>query len=271
MTTDRELVTSQLYNLILARGTRSFERQQLQAARHALEAGAPLKQTLADLQFQLRPLAWRDNLTPDVADFYAELTGDTASSTIKQPLATTTENEETAIFAGGCFWCMVEPFETHPGINRVTSGYTGGTTSHPTYDEVLAGGTGHVEAVEIKFDPTKITYEELVTLYWQISDPTDDQGQFQDRGPQYRPAIFVQNQAQETIATASKQALIASGRYRNPIITPVSPAQPFWPAENYHQQFYLKQSKRYKAINRARNQLRKTDQLQNQLHHFIHR
>lgn len=147
---------------------------------------------------------------------------------------------QTAIFAGGCFWCMVEPFENLPGIEKVRSGYTGGTVANPTYDEVAAHMTGHTEAVKIWFDDDIVSYESLVELYWQLADPTDAMGQFADRGDTYRPVIFVKDDGQRQIATASKQALAASGRFDQPIVTTIEDAKPFYDAEEEHQQFYKK-------------------------------
>ncbi len=149
--------------------------------------------------------------------------------------------EETAIFAGGCFWCMVKPFDTLPGVKAVRSGYTGGWKNHPTYAEVASHQTGHTEAVKITFDPTLISYQELVELYWQTADPTDAMGQFQDRGDSYRPVIFVNSAQQRAVAEASKAALQASGRFGDrPIVTKIEPAGPFWEAEEEHQDFYKK-------------------------------
>lgn len=145
---------------------------------------------------------------------------------------------ETAIFAGGCFWCMVAPFDQQPGIISVVSGYTGGHTVKPTYEQVKAHTTGHTEAVKITFDPEKISYQELVEIYWHQTDPTDAMGQFQDRGDNYRPVIFVADDTQRTIATASKAALQASERFDQPIVTAIEPVQPFYPAEAEHQRFY---------------------------------
>lgn len=147
---------------------------------------------------------------------------------------------ERAIFAGGCFWCMVQPFDEHPGIYSVVSGYTGGHVPNPTYEQVCSHTTGHTEAVEILFDPTIISYQELVTIYWQQTDPTDAFGQFQDRGDNYRPVIFYLNDEQKKVAEKSKQELAESGRYSQPIVTTIEPAQPFYPAEMYHQDYYKK-------------------------------
>ncbi|GAB2720678.1 peptide-methionine (S)-S-oxide reductase MsrA [Paenibacillus thermoaerophilus] len=152
---------------------------------------------------------------------------------------------ELATFAGGCFWCMVKPFDRLPGVIRVTSGYTGGHTENPTYEEVCSGTTGHTEAVEIEFDPNVIPYEELVGLFWQQIDPTDAGGQFHDRGSSYRPAIFYHSEKQKAIAEASKKELQESGRFDKPIAVEISPAQTFYPAEDYHQDYYKKNPLRY--------------------------
>ncbi|KRL43950.1 peptide-methionine (S)-S-oxide reductase MsrA [Lacticaseibacillus manihotivorans] len=153
--------------------------------------------------------------------------------------------KETAIFAGGCFWCMVEPFETQPGILNVVSGYTGGHVANPTYEQVKSHTTGHTEAVEITFDPDIITYAQLVEIYWQQTDPTDAMGQFQDRGDNYRPVIYVANAEQRAIAAASKKALEASGRFDHPIVTQIVDASTFYPAEDEHQEFYQHNPRRY--------------------------
>lgn len=152
---------------------------------------------------------------------------------------------ETAIFAGGCFWCMVKPFDTQPGIISVVSGYTGGHVINPTYEQVTTGTTGHTEAVEITFDPAVISYQQLVEIYWQQTDPTDALGQFADRGDSYRPVIFYANEAQRKIAEASKATLAKSGRFTQPIVTTIEPAQAFYPAEGYHQNYYKTHSVHY--------------------------
>lgn len=249
---------SQLYNLIINPGTRDWERSQLLAARDRLESGQEQKNVLSELEAALRPLALRGNLTPDFQDFYDQLRGiETTQTTQKTKTHQITDwsHQETAIFAGGCFWCMVEPFEQKIGITSVLSGYTGGNIPHPTYDQVSSGLSGHVEAVEIIFDNRLITYEELVSLYWQLTDPTDAGGQFQDRGKQYRPIIFVGDPQQQAIAEASKEQLQRAGHYAKPIITEIRPATTFWPAENYHQGFYQKNPHRYRRIQRVRKQL----------------
>ncbi|WP_203638180.1 peptide-methionine (S)-S-oxide reductase MsrA [Levilactobacillus wangkuiensis] len=152
---------------------------------------------------------------------------------------------ETAIFAGGCFWCMVQPFDTQPGIQSVVSGFTGGHTVNPTYAEVASHTTGHTEAVKITFDPAIISYADLVEIYWRQTDPTDASGQFQDRGDSYRPVIFVDGPAQRQAAEASKAALASSGRFDEPIVTQIEDVQPFYPAEEEHQDFYRKNPFRY--------------------------
>ncbi|KRN30406.1 peptide-methionine (S)-S-oxide reductase MsrA [Liquorilactobacillus mali] len=150
------------------------------------------------------------------------------------------EKIDTAIFAGGCFWCMVKPFDEYPGIIKVVSGYTGGHVPNPTYEQVCSHTTGHTEAVEITFDPTVVSYEKLVEIYWQQTDPTDAMGQFQDRGDNYRPVIFTKNNEQKKIALASREKLAKSGKYDKPIVTMIEDAKPFYKAEEYHQDFYKK-------------------------------
>lgn len=151
---------------------------------------------------------------------------------------------ETAIFAGGCFWCMTKPFDQMPGIISVRSGYTGGDVENPTYEQVKSGTTGHTEAVKIVFDKTIISYEELLEIYWHQTDPTDAAGQFQDRGSNYRPVIFVKNETQRQAAERSLKNLIASERFKKPIVTKIEPTCPFYEAEEEHQQFYKKDPKR---------------------------
>ena len=146
--------------------------------------------------------------------------------------------EARAIFAGGCFWCMEPPFEKLEGVIEVISGYTGGVLEHPTYQQVISGTTGHLEAIEVRYDPDKIDYSTLVEVFWRQIDPTDDGGSFVDRGSQYLSAIFYLDETQQQIAEASKAALGASGRYQAPIVTALLPAKPFYPAEAYHQDYY---------------------------------
>ncbi|TVZ86901.1 peptide-methionine (S)-S-oxide reductase [Aeribacillus composti] len=153
---------------------------------------------------------------------------------------------EKATFAGGCFWCMVKPFDQWDGIEKVISGYTGGHVENPTYEQVKTGTTGHYEAVQIEFDPTVFPYDKLLEIYWQQIDPTDDGGQFHDRGSQYRTAIFYHSNEQKTLAEQSKLALAKSGKFNKPIVTKILPAAPFYSAEEYHQNFYQKNPEAYK-------------------------
>ncbi|OAH55805.1 MULTISPECIES: peptide-methionine (S)-S-oxide reductase MsrA [Bacillaceae] len=154
---------------------------------------------------------------------------------------------EKAIFAGGCFWCMVKPFDEQPGIQSVISGYTAGHTENPTYEEVCSDTTGHVEAVEITFDPDMFSYEKLLDVYWMQIDPTDGGGQFYDRGRSYMPAIFYTTDQQKVLAEKSKQSLDASGRFNRPIAVQILPAERFFEAEEYHQQYYRKNRLHYEA------------------------
>jgi len=151
-----------------------------------------------------------------------------------------------ATFAGGCFWCMQHPFDALDGVVSTTVGYTGGHLPNPSYEEVSAGGTGHAEAIRIEFDPSRITYEMLLDMFWRQIDPTDAGGQFVDRGSQYRSAIFYHDEIQKQKATASKAALERSGRYDKPLVTEIVPASTFYPAEEYHQKYYEKNPVRYK-------------------------
>ncbi|MFQ5765583.1 MAG: peptide-methionine (S)-S-oxide reductase MsrA [Rhodospirillales bacterium] len=157
------------------------------------------------------------------------------------------ENElRVATFAGGCFWCVESDFDRVPGVVRTVSGYTGGRLKDPTYQQVGAGGTGHREAVQIFYDPEKVTYETLLGIFWRSVDPTDDGGQFCDRGESYKTAIFANSPEQKRLAEASKRALQPSAVLDRPIVTPVEVAGPFYPAEDYHQDYYEKNPVRYK-------------------------
>ncbi|MBC6971724.1 peptide-methionine (R)-S-oxide reductase MsrB [Bacillus sp. Xin] len=155
------------------------------------------------------------------------------------------ENIELATFAGGCFWCMVSPFEEMEGIIKVVSGYTGGHKENPTYKEVCSETTGHYEAVQITFDANKMPYGKLLDIYWRQIDPTDIGGQFHDRGQSYETVIFYHNEKQREQAEASKTALAESGRFSKPIATKILPAAIFFPAEEYHQGYHKKNSFRY--------------------------
>lgn len=155
-------------------------------------------------------------------------------------------NKEIAIFAGGCFWCMVSPFDALDGIIEVKSGYTGGHKENPTYKDVKSQNSGHYEVVKIIYDPSLVSYEKLLQAYWRQVDPTDEGGQFQDRGESYRTAIFYTTEEQREKAEASKKALDASGRFPDPIVTKILPAVTFYDAEEYHQDFYKKSPVEYK-------------------------
>jgi len=152
-----------------------------------------------------------------------------------------------AVFAGGCFWCIEAAFEFIPGVIEAISGYTGGTVENPTYEEVSSGATGHYEAVLVRFDPEQVTYGELLEQFWRSIDPTDAGGQFYDRGSQYYTAIFYLNEEQRVLAEASKRALEESGVFDAPVVTPILPAQPFYVAEAYHQNYHVKYLAQYKA------------------------
>lgn len=152
---------------------------------------------------------------------------------------------EKALFAGGCFWCMVEPFDTRPGIESVLSGYAGGHIKNPTYEEVKSQTSGHTEVVQITYNPTEISFEELVKTYWEVTDPTDAGGQFMDRGESYRPVIYYYSAAQKQIAEESKAHLENSGKYKEPVVVTIEEAPTFYLAEEEHQDFYRKNKKRY--------------------------
>jgi len=152
-----------------------------------------------------------------------------------------------ATFAGGCFWCMVKPFEELPGIIKVVSGYTGGNLENPTYEDVCSKKTGHFEAVQVAFDPHSVSYTQLLETFWRQIDPTNPGGQFIDLGQPYRTAVFYHNQEQKNLAERSKKALEKSRRFKDPIVTKILPATAFYPAEDYHQGYYKKFPLRYGA------------------------
>ncbi|ODS31343.1 MAG: peptide methionine sulfoxide reductase [Candidatus Scalindua rubra] len=153
---------------------------------------------------------------------------------------------EKAIFAGGCFWCMQHPFDELMGVVSTVVGYTGGHKLNPTYEEVCSGKTGHAEAIEIQYDPSLITYSELLDVFWRNINPTTLNKQFSDVGTQYRTTIFYHNEEQKRIAEASKDALEKLDKYDKPIVTEITPASTFYKAEEYHQKYYEKNSVRYK-------------------------
>lgn len=159
-----------------------------------------------------------------------------------------TGDEHTAVatFAGGCFWCMEPPFDKLDGVISTTSGYTGGQVKEPTYKQVSGGGTGHTEAVRIVYDPAKIGYRKLLEVFWRNIDPTTEDAQFCDHGDQYRSGIFYHGEEQRKLAEQSKQALAENGPFDKPIVTEIVAASEFYPAEEYHQDYYLKNPLRYK-------------------------
>ena len=161
----------------------------------------------------------------------------------KTPL---TNGLEVATFAGGCFWCMEHPYDELDGVISTTSGYTGGTTKNPTYRQVSAGTTGHTEAVQVKYDPKKISYQALLKVFWPNIDPTTSDRQFCDRGSQYRAGIFYLNPEQKRLAEESKLQVEQTKRFAAPIVTEITQLSEFYPAEEYHQDYYLKNPLRYK-------------------------
>jgi len=193
------------------------------------------------------------------------LVGFQKSNNLQGKMETTMEKKQKnlseATFAGGCFWCTESDFEKFDGVVEAISGYVGGQTQKPTYQEVSAGGTGHAEAVRVLYDPQKITYTELLDIFWQHMDPTDPDGQFVDRGSQYRPAIFYHDEEQKRLAEESKRKLESSGRFNKSIATEIVPISEFYEAEDYHQDYYKKNPLRYKfyRLNSGRDQfLKKT-------------
>jgi peptide-methionine (S)-S-oxide reductase len=151
-----------------------------------------------------------------------------------------------AVFAGGCFWCMEPPFDKTAGVIATTSGYSGGDRANPSYHDVSSGTTGHYEAVRIDYDPAKVSYKQLLEVFWHNIDPFDARGQFCDKGPQYRAAIFYGNDEEKRLAQASMAELAASKGFKETIVTEILPAKPFYAAEEYHQDYYLKNPLKYK-------------------------
>ncbi|WP_347507007.1 peptide-methionine (S)-S-oxide reductase MsrA [Pseudomonas anguilliseptica] len=159
--------------------------------------------------------------------------------------ASTVENPGVAIFAGGCFWCTESDFDKVPGVIETTSGYIGGHVDNPTYEQVSAGTSGHIEAVQVRFDPSKTSYAKLLEAFWPTIDPITANAQFCDRGPQYRSAIFYSSAEEQQLAEASKAALEKSGRLPAPVVTEILAASTFYPAEDYHQDYYQRNPLRY--------------------------
>ena len=161
-------------------------------------------------------------------------------------LASPPPERATAVFAGGCFWCEETAFEGLPGVLAVTSGYTGGQTKNPTYEQVSSGGTGHAESVEVAYDPSKTSYEKLLEVFWHNVDPFQKDGQFCDHGTQYRSAIFYKDEAQRKAAEESRKKLEEDPKFKGKIVTQIVPVSTFYPAEEYHQDFYKKNPVRYR-------------------------
>jgi len=180
-----------------------------------------------------------------IATVFLLLSGTLAGAADAPPAASPPPRDATALFAGGCFWCVEADFEKLPGVLKAESGYTGGQVKNPTYEQVSAGGTGHAEAVRVYYDPAKVSYAQLVDYFWHHIDPTVKDRQFCDVGNQYRSGIYYQDEAQRKVALASKAALEKEGRFKQ-VYTEVAPAGPFYPAEQYHQDYYKKNPVRYK-------------------------
>jgi peptide methionine sulfoxide reductase msrA/msrB len=170
---------------------------------------------------------------------------------INQQSASGKERLQKATFAGGCFWCMVKPFDKYNGVIKVVSGYTGGKTKNPTYEQISSGTTGHLEAVEITFDPAKISYSELLDIFWKQINPTDGGGQFADRGTQYKTAIFYHTKEQKELALKSKDKLEKSGKFKQTIATEIREAAEFYKAEDYHQDYYKKNPGHYELYRKG--------------------
>ena len=165
---------------------------------------------------------------------------------LSMPGADVRADERVATFGGGCFWCMEPPYDDMDGVLATTSGYMGGTVEDPSYEQVVRGGTGHVEVVQVRYDDEVVSYEELLHVFWRNIDPLTDNRQFCDAGESYRPVIFVHDAGQRVAAETSKRELVDSGRFDQPIIVPIETADTFWTAETYHQDYYEKNPVRYK-------------------------
>jgi peptide methionine sulfoxide reductase msrA/msrB len=186
------------------------------------------------------------NLNITIIVLVAVLLGYHQVRSMEEKMNDKSQNAQTAVFAGGCFWCTESDFEKVDGVIEAISGYTGGPRANPTYRQVSGGGTGHIEAVKVVYDPDKITYEELLEVFWRHVDPTDAGGQFVDRGSQYRSAIFYANEQEKRLAEDSKKRLEATGHFGKPIVSDILPLGPFYTAEEYHQDYYKKNPIRYK-------------------------
>ena len=176
-----------------------------------------------------------------------------------KPVATAGQAE--AIFAGGCFWCMEPPFDKLDGVISTTSGYTSGMRVNPTYEEVSAGKTGHTEALKIVYDPSKITYERLLQVFWRNHDPLTANAQFCDKGSQYRAGIYYSSDEEKRLAESTKAAIAQSGRFKQPIVTEIVAATAFYPAEDYHQDYYVKNPIKYKYYSTSCGRARRLKEL----------
>ena len=255
MKVDEQTTMRDIYNLILNPATRVWERTQLLTMKNAVEKGAHFNTELDQLEFALRPLAWRDNLTPDVADFYAKITDDAEKSPTfdvakHQNLSNPYHERATSPVA---VLVMVKPFETRPGIVSVYLATPGDTSLSQPTSKQWANKPATLRTVEIVFDTRIIKYNELVALYWQITDPTDNMGQL-TIAVRIPPNYFRSKRSATKNCGSFKQKLRASGKYKHPIVTEILPATKFWPAENFHQEFYKKNPVRYKKMAHARRQ-----------------
>lgn len=194
-------------------------------------------------------MTWRNRLLSGSLIVVAGLLAACEPTAAQAPAVTAkksdTANAHVAIFAGGCFWCTESDFDKLPGVIETTSGYIGGHVANPTYEQVSAGTSGHIEAVRVRYDPSKTSYAQLLEAFWPTIDPITPNAQFCDRGPQYRSAIFYANPAEQQLAEASKASLDQSGRLPGPVVTEILPATTFYPAEDYHQDYYLRNPLRY--------------------------
>lgn len=190
-------------------------------------------------------VGWLLLADPAIPDAQATDSATSKSSAPEAAVATIAPGHERAILAGGCFWCMEPPYDKLDGVISTTSGYTSGNTAKPTYREVSAGSTGHTEAVEIVYDPKRVSYEKLLEVFWVNIDPTQNDRQFCDRGTQYRPGIYPHSASQRAAAEASRDALMKSKPFADPIVVEIVDATTFYPAEDYHQDYYKKNPIRY--------------------------
>lgn len=184
---------------------------------------------------------------------------------IALPPALHAQKTEVATFAGGCFWCVEEAFEKVPGVTKAISGYMGGKVRNPSYDQVSTGRTGHAEVVQVTYDPSKVSYEKLLDVFWVNHDPTVNDRQFCDVGSQYRPEIFYHTEEQKRLAEASKARWEKAKPFRQPILTPITPAGEFWPAEEYHQDYYKKNPLQYRFYVTGCGRYARLDQLWGEL------